>query len=80
MTEKELNNVAKHIKSIMKTSAAGCYRLDVLPRAATIKAIKDILIALGGGSWDPVFESELYKKYGCAYCNILAVAADYISE
>ena len=78
MTEKKLYTTAKYIKSIMKTSAAGCYRLDVLPRAATIKAIKDILIALGGGSWDPVFESELYKKYGCEYCNILAVAADYV--
>lgn len=72
---------ARFIKQIMTTPEAGCYRLERLPKSATLKAIDDIYRAMtGGGDWAKVRESRLYQENGSAYCHILAAMHYYYGQ
>lgn len=64
----------RYIKSILKTPAAGCYRLEKLPRAVTLEAIQTIYDAMSGRvPWMKVYNTDLYIYHGSEYCHILAL-------
>ena len=73
-----INRMAKEIRDEMTTAKAGCYRLEKLPKSATVKSIAMIIEALSVSTedshplWEKVFETKLYRDNSPEYCHILA--------
>lgn len=77
-TNKHCLEIAKKIRAEMLTKEASCYRLDMLPKTATVQSIAKLIYAMQQSTdeereyWQDVFKTPLYIKDGSAYCCILA--------
>lgn len=82
---------ARYIKSIMKTSEAGCYRISHFSKYDTLENIATLIDLMRPADcktlqeaeslhqkWLKMFETDFYKK-SPNYCHFLAVIYDKIN-